>query len=76
MTFNEVIGQQEVQQRLMKMVDEGRLPHAIMLCGPTGIGKKALAIAFGCYLLSRREERGVRLVCLQMLPQASRNTPC
>lgn len=51
MTFDEVIGQQEAKDRLMQMVEEGRLPHAIMLCGPAGSGKKALAIAFACSLL-------------------------
>lgn len=51
MTFSEVIGQEEVRERLLQMVSEGRLPHAIMLCGPSGIGKKAIAIAFACYLL-------------------------
>ena len=58
MTFNEVIGQEEVRERLVQMVDEDRLPHAIMLCGPTGVGKKALATAFGCYLLSRNQSNG------------------
>ena len=51
MTFDEVIGQQEAKDRLMQMVNEGRLPHAIMLCGPAGSGKKALAVAFACHLL-------------------------
>lgn len=51
MTFNEVIGQQEVQERLMQMVRENRLPHALMLCGPSGTGKMALAMAFACSLL-------------------------
>jgi DNA polymerase-3 subunit delta' len=50
--FSEVIGQQEAKERLMQMVREGRLPHALMLCGPLGSGKLALAIAFGCYLLN------------------------
>ena len=54
MTFNEVIGQEEVRDRLLQMANEGRLPHAIMLCGPQGVGKKALAIAFACYLLSKK----------------------
>ena len=51
MNFEQVIGQREAQERLMQMVSEGRLPHAIMLCGPQGCGKLALAIGFACYLL-------------------------
>ena len=47
MHWNEVIGQKEVQERLMQMVSEDRLPHALMLCGPMGAGKMALAMAFG-----------------------------
>ena len=54
MTFDEVIGQKDVQQRLLQLVDGGRLPHAMMLCGPAGSGKLALAVAFGCYLLGGR----------------------
>ena len=60
MDWSEVIGQKEAQERLIQMVREDRLPHAMMLCGPVGSGKLALAIAFGCYLLSRSEECGVR----------------
>ena len=52
MTFDEVIGQQETKQRLLQMVQENRLPHAIMLCGPQGVGNKALAISLACQLLS------------------------
>ena len=60
MTWSEVIGQEEAKERLMQMVREDRLSHAMMLCGPVGSGKLALAIAFGCYLLSRKEEGGTR----------------
>ena len=47
----------------MQMVREDRLPHALMLCGPVGSGKLALAIAFGCYLLGggRKVEGGGRI---------------
>ena len=55
MKFSEVIGQKEAIQRLQKMVDEDRVPHAIMLCGPTGSGKMALALALASYLLGERE---------------------
>ena len=51
MNFAEVIGQEECKERLLQMTREGRLPHAIMLCGPQGVGKKALAVSFACHLL-------------------------
>ena len=52
--FEQVIGQREVQERLMQMVNEDRLPHAIMLCGPQGTGKLALAVGFAKVLLSEK----------------------
>ena len=51
MGFESVIGQKEVLERLMQMVSEDRLPHALMLCGPQGAGKMAIAMAFACRLL-------------------------
>ena len=51
MSFDEVIGQREAQERLIQMVREDRLPHAMMLCGPQGSGKLPLAVAFACHLL-------------------------
>ena len=53
MAFEQVIGQQEAQQRLTQLVSEGRLPHALMLCGPAGCGKKALAMGLAALLLNR-----------------------
>ena len=53
MDFNDVIGQEAIKQRLQQMISEDRVPHAIMLCGPAGSGKLALAIAFGCELLRK-----------------------
>ncbi len=37
----------------MQLLREERLPHALMLCGPQGCGKKALAIGFAKVLLSQ-----------------------
>ena len=45
-----------MQQRLMQMADEGRLPHALMLCGPQGSGKMALAIGLAQRLLATKVE--------------------
>ena len=58
MKFSEVIGQQDVKNRLMQMVTEHRVPHALLFCGPEGCGKMAMALAFASYLLGEREEIG------------------
>lgn len=58
MKFNEVIGQEEAKNQLLQLVHENRIPHAMMLCGPNGCGKMALALAFACYLLGERNEQG------------------
>jgi DNA polymerase-3 subunit delta' len=50
-----------VRQRLQQMVSEDRLPHAIMLCGPAGCGKLALALGFAIQLLSRTANDEVML---------------
>lgn len=51
MLNSEVIGQQDIWNRLMEMVQENRVPHALMFCGPQGCGKLAVALAFASYLL-------------------------
>ena len=51
--FKHVIGQQEAQERLLQLEREQRLPHAMMLCGPQGAGKMALAMDFAAHLLAR-----------------------
>lgn len=56
MNFNRVIGQEEAKQRLRQLVDEERIPHALMFTGPTGSGKMALALAFASFLLGERWE--------------------
>ena len=58
MKFCDVIGQEEVKQRLRQMVSEDRVPHALMFCGPRGCGKMALALAFASYLLCRDRHDG------------------
>lgn len=58
MKFNEVIGQEEIKERLVEMSREGRVPHAIMFCGPRGCGKMALALAFASYLICSSDKDG------------------
>lgn len=56
MQFSEVIGQQEACDRLMQLVAEQRVPHALMFTGAVGSGKMALALAFASYLLGERHD--------------------
>ena len=55
MNFSDVIGQEATKQRLLQMIKEDRVPHAMLFCGPEGVGKMALAMAFANYLLAGDE---------------------
>lgn len=65
MTFDEIIGQEEAKQRLKQMHTNGKLPHAMMLCGPKGCGKMALAMAFACYLLDSSDKQKAMLAKME-----------
>ena len=51
MRFEDVVGQKETIERLKEMKAEGRVPHALLLCGPSGCGKMAIAMGFASYML-------------------------
>ena len=55
MKFSDVIGQEEAIGRLRQLVEEQRVPSTMMLCGPLGCGKMALAMAFASFLLGERD---------------------
>ncbi len=48
--FKDIIGQENTIQLLRSAVAEGRIPHAQLICGPEGVGKLAMAIAYARYL--------------------------
>ena len=54
----------------MEMVQENRVPHALMFCGPQGCGKLAMALAFASYLLDERESAPEELTEEQKRTQA------
>ncbi len=71
MFFRDVIGQQEVIERLVKDAQAGTVPHALLFCGPEGVGKLQTAIAFSRYLLCRdkgtaAESCGTCPACVKM----------
>src|SRR5690349_16128164 len=50
MLFSEVIGQGEVKQQLVEMVQHNRLSHALLFLGKEGSGALPLALAFAQYI--------------------------
>ena len=69
MLFKEIIGHEALKTQLRQAVREGRIPHAQLFSGISGIGKLQLALACAQYLNcpNRTEEDscGVCPTCLQ-----------
>jgi len=49
------IGYDETEQKLVKLFNAGRLPHAMIFSGPTGIGKSTFAFRLARFLLTREQ---------------------
>jgi DNA polymerase-3 subunit delta' len=52
MLLRDVIGQENLKQHLVDMVQHQRLSHALLFLGPEGAGALPLAIAFAQYIVS------------------------
>ena len=52
MHFKEIIGQKEVKQHLIELVEHNRLSHALLFLGKDGSGALPLAVAFAQYIVS------------------------
>ena len=69
MLFREIIGQEAVKRQLRQSVREGRIPHAQLFSGISGIGKLQLALAYAQYLncphRTEDDSCGVCPTCLQ-----------
>lgn len=50
MKFSDIPSHENTKRQLHDMVTDGRIPHALLLHGPSGIGKFMLARAFAQYL--------------------------
>lgn len=49
MKFADIPGNEKIKLALRDLVDSDKLPHALMLCGPSGTGKMSVARAFMQY---------------------------
>ncbi|MCD6346940.1 MAG: DNA polymerase III subunit delta, partial [Bacteroidales bacterium] len=58
MLFREIYGHAGIRERLIKTTRENRVSHAIMLYGPEGSGKFALALAYAQFLQCSGEKDG------------------
>ena len=69
MLFREIIGQEATKQQLRQSVCEGRIPHAQLFAGVSGIGKLQLALAYAQYLncpnRTEKDSCGTCPTCLQ-----------
>ena len=63
MQFADIIGQQEIKQRLIRAAKENRVSHALLFIGSEGSGNLTLATAFAQYLVC--EHRGEHDSCGQ-----------
>jgi DNA polymerase-3 subunit delta' len=51
-----LVGHGSAEQILLQSAESGRLPHAVILGGPRGIGKATLAFRFARWLLARPDQ--------------------
>ena len=49
----DLVGHESAERELRRLAETGRLPHAILLSGPRGIGKATLAFRFARFLLAK-----------------------
>jgi DNA polymerase-3 subunit delta' len=56
--FSNIIGQQAAKQHLLDAIHRGRLPHALMLRGPSGVGAMQMAHAIAQYVNCLNQKDG------------------
>lgn len=52
--FDPIIGHSRLKEQFARLIDEDRIPHAMIFAGPAGIGKTLMAVAVASALVGRR----------------------
>lgn len=63
MRFADIPGQHKIKNRLVNLVEDDRLPHALLLQGEQGVGKFALAQALAQYIHCTNRTNGDSCGC-------------
>ena len=58
MKFKDLIGQELSVQKIQDAIQQNRLPHALLLTGPAGVGELPLALALAQYINCRNPLQG------------------
>src|SRR5207302_6128216 len=58
-TNPELLGHEGAESALRRLFEAGRLPHALLLSGPRGIGKVTLAFRLARFVLANGEGEGL-----------------
>lgn len=74
MTFDEVIGQDNIKKWFRSAIDNNHLPQITMLYGPAGIGKTSLAKIVACEVAYRSSNPDVLQQAKQSVILESKNT--
>ncbi len=76
MKFSDIAGHSETISALRSLADEGRIPHALLLSGISGIGKFRIARAFAQYIHCSKRSGGDSCgVCPSCLQHQRHNNP-
>lgn len=58
MLFSNIPGQLEIKNRLRRMADDERIPHALLFLGNEGVGHLATAVTFAQYIFCLNKTNG------------------
>ncbi|MEZ5012240.1 MAG: hypothetical protein R2744_11975 [Bacteroidales bacterium] len=75
MKFSQVIGQEDIINKLRHSVAEERVSHAQILAGPEGNGKLAVALAFARYISCEKRVRKSRAANSSVMCQGRQDDP-